>query len=375
MLKRQRRYKLAVRTVKKVVVHRRYQLKLYGNKTKTDTARYTQVRFNQYCNMFMGRIFFGAKKISTKGLGNLANQALYRSKGIVNAIKASSKATGNKMNVPFVDRLGCYAKLETSKTKSFDYWVRVSNQFGGDTLCFPAKSHRAFNQALKEGWKVSKLCEFKIINGNSYAVVFLDKEVTIKNKVKNVVGVDVGYKYSIVDSTGYIGRKTSPIIRRSKELLSQRRRSGKKSAKTQTTIKQILNIEAKRLIGRSERVAFAVENPKRLANLSSGKLHGWARSYFANRLSILCKENGIPMIEVSPYQTSITCSKCQAIDKQSRVSRDKFKCSACGFTLHADINASRNIAQKGTVIIRNGMNPGQDRGIIVTLTPKKLLIG
>ena len=98
-------------------------------------------------------------------------------------------------------------------------------------------------------------------------------------------------------------------------------------------------------------MAFAVESPKRLANLTSGKLHGWARSYFANRLSILCKETGIPLISVSPYQTSITCSKCKAIDKQSRVSRDRFKCP-CGYKDHADINAAKNIAHKGILIIR-----------------------
>ena len=105
-------------------------------------------------------------------------------------------------------------------------------------------------------------------------------------------------------------------------------------------------------------MAFAVESPKRLANLSSGKLHGWARSYFANRLSILGKENGIPVIEVSPYRTSITCSKCQAIDKQSRVSRDRYECP-CGYKDHADINAAKNIARKGLLIIRKD-NPAEE---------------
>jgi len=346
-----KKYRLR-KTAKKAVAHRSYKLKLYGNLSKTDTARYTQVRFNQYCNSFMGRVFFGENKISTKGLGMLANQALYRSRLIVSTLKSASKATGNKANVPCVSKIGCYAELEPSKTKSFDYWVKVANQFG-KAICLPAKSHKALNQAVGDGWKINKLCEFKMINGNSYAVVFLSKEVKCHNRIKNVVGVDVGYKYSITDSNGYIGRKLSSAIKRSKEIRSQRQRQKIKSSSVKSNIKQILDIEAKRLIGRSERVAFVVENPKRLANLSSGKLHGWARSYFANRLGVLCKENGIPLIVVSPYQTSITCSKCQAIDKQSRVSRDRFKCP-CGYSDHADINAAKNIAQKGTVIIRNG---------------------
>src|SRR6185295_15087011 len=97
----------------------------------------------------------------------------------------------------------------------------------------------------------------------------------------------------------------------------------------------------------------AVENPKQLANLRSGNLHHWARCYFANRLQLLGKENGVRVIGVSPYQTSVTCSKCGCVDKESRSSR-LFQCTACGFTAHADYNAAINIERKGTESIRNG---------------------
>ena len=337
------------------VARRSYKLYLYGNTSKTDTARYTQARFNQYCNSFMGRIFFGSKKISTAGLGSLANQACYKSKAIVRAIKASSKTTGNKLNIPIAKTIGCYATLEKSNTTKFDYWVKVSSQFSNKPVRLPAKSHKALNGALKNGWRLKQLCEFKIINGNAYAIVFLSKETQKILNEKTVIGCDVGYKYSVTTSDGHIGRNLSKVIKRSKQIQSERRRQGHKiSSKVKTAVKQILDIEAKRLIGRSDGSALAVESPKRLANLRSGKLHGWARSYFANRLNILGKENGISVIEVNPFQTSITCSKCQAIDKQSRATRDKFKCTQCGFTLHADLNASRNIALKGTQNIRMG---------------------
>lgn len=339
---------------KQKMAHRSYKLKLLGNKTKIDTARYTQVRFNQYCNSFMGYLFFTNKSNSTAGLGDLANQALYKSRKIVTSLRKASKATGNKMNVPVAKKIGCYAELEKSKSSKFQYWVAVSSQFSRKKVRMPANSHKALNKALKEGWKLNQLCEFKMINGNAYAVVFVERSIHVNDRVNGVVGVDVGYKYSITDSNGYIGRKLSGAIKRSKEIQSQRRKNGHKiSSKVKSHIKQILDIEAKRIIGRSGNVAFVVENPKRLANLSSGKLNGWARCYFANRLGVLCKENGTPMIEVSPYQTSITCSKCQAIDKQSRVNRDRFECP-CGYKDHADINAAKNIARKGTQNIRMG---------------------
>lgn len=346
-----RRYLLR-RMAKKEVARRSYKIKLYGNKAKTDTARYTQMRFNQYCNMFLGRLFFGQKKISTKGLGNVANQALYRSNGIVRAVKAASKATGIKLNVPVARKVGCYSTIQVAKNGSFDYWITVANFFSPKPLKLPAKSHKAMNRALRDGWKMSKLCEFKMINGNAYALVFLEREVRW-NKPIRIIGVDVGYKYSIATSEGHIGRRTDTAIRRAKEIHAERRRQRHKvSNNGKTSVKQILDLEAKRLVGSSNGVAFSVESPKRLANLRAGGLHGWARSYFANRMAVLCKENGARLIEVNPYQTSITCSKCQSIDKQSRVSRDWFKCSACGHEIHADVNGARNIALKGIQQIR-----------------------
>lgn len=343
-----RKLKLRVRTARKVVVHRSYKLKLYSNPTKTDTARYTYVRFNQYCNLFMGRVFFG-QKISTKGLGGLASKALWRALKIFKAMRAAKNSTGKKTNVPFITRIGCPCMLEKSNSSSFDYWISISNQFTKtSTVRLPAKSHKALNRALRQGWILSGWAEFKIINRHTYAIVKAYKTFKPMPAPNKIIGIDVGYKYSIVTSKGHIGRNTAHVIWRSKQIHSERRRQGHKiSSKVKSTIKQVLDKEAKRLIGRSGNVAFAVESPKVLANLRSGSLHGWARCYFANRMSVLCKENGLRLIEVNPYQTSMTCSKCEAIDKQSRVSRDRFKCTTCSFELQADINGARCIALKG----------------------------
>lgn len=46
---------------------------------------------------------------------------------------------------------------------------------------------------------------------------------------------------------------------------------------------------------------------------------------------------------VNPKYTSLTCNCCGEIDKMSRVSRDKFVCTSCGYENHADINAAKNI--------------------------------
>ena len=47
---------------------------------------------------------------------------------------------------------------------------------------------------------------------------------------------------------------------------------------------------------------------------------------------------------VSPAFTSQRCSACGHVDAKSRKSQALFACTACNFTLNADVNAAKNIA-------------------------------
>lgn len=70
-------------------------------------------------------------------------------------------------------------------------------------------------------------------------------------------------------------------------------------------------------------------------------------SYLVVRLAAKCKKFGGELVKVSPMFTSQTCSACSHIDKQSRESQSRFRCTSCGFKLNADVNAARNILNKG----------------------------
>jgi len=332
------------------VVLRSYKLKLYGNKSKIDTARYTIMRFNQYTNMFLGRHFFGEKKISTKGMGELANTACYKSYNIIKSLKRLQKKTKIKTNVPYVKNLGAPAHIYKSENSTFDYWVFVSNLWTKrDRVKLPAKSHRAFNKALREGWKFQSVGECKLIQGNLYVIVYVKKEMPKPLKINKIIGYDIGIKNSVVSSEGYLGHGLSKILKAQKRRHAERRRQQHKvSFNMKSCIKQILDIEAKLIIRRSlKQMAYvAVESPSRIANLSRGNLQGWATSYLANRLTILGKECGVLVLEVNPYQTSTTCSKCGVVDKRSRATRDCFICISCNHKENADINSAQNIAQR-----------------------------
>jgi len=57
---------------------------------------------------------------------------------------------------------------------------------------------------------------------------------------------------------------------------------------------------------------------------------------------------GIPIFFVDPKNTSRTYSRCGCVSKSNRKTQSKFVCVQCGFSLNADLNASKNIALLGS---------------------------
>jgi ribosomal protein L21 len=327
-----------------------YKLRVYPNFQKKEEVRYTYAQFLRYVNLWCGKLFFnGNKSVSTEGLGQLANKAQHKARGIIQALVQASKATGEKTNIPVIRQLGCPAKVELNKQSCFDYWVSIESQFGRPVKV-PALSHRKLNQALKSGWELNPVAEFVLDKeGRSFVRVFVQKEVAKAELETKTLGCDVGYRNSVSRSDKYVGRNTSKIIYKTRQKQSSRQRQGFKSSLTKTRVKQLLDVEAKLAVARCKRVGLSlvVESLRVLNNLRSGRLQGWARNYFANRCHVLGKEEGVFVWEVNPAYTSQTCSECGHVDKQSR-SGLKFCCTACGFTANADVNAACNLAVKGT---------------------------
>jgi putative transposase len=58
--------------------------------------------------------------------------------------------------------------------------------------------------------------------------------------------------------------------------------------------------------------------------------------------------------KINPAFTSVRCSACGHVDPKSRKSQAVFRCTACGFACHADVNAARNLAAGYAVTARGG---------------------
>ena len=70
---------------------------------------------------------------------------------------------------------------------------------------------------------------------------------------------------------------------------------------------------------------------------------GWGDLF--NKIAWLATKSGKPVIPVDPKHSSQECPKCKHIDKKNR-SGEKFICTNCQFTDHADTKASRTVAKK-----------------------------
>ncbi|QST02759.1 IS200/IS605 family element transposase accessory protein TnpB (plasmid) [Pontibacillus sp. ALD_SL1] len=77
---------------------------------------------------------------------------------------------------------------------------------------------------------------------------------------------------------------------------------------------------------------------------SDRTIHSWAFYQLKQFIRECASKYGITVTDIDPYKTSQTCSVCGHAEKKNR-SRDRFCCRSCGYTSHADLNASHNIAR------------------------------
>ena len=96
------------------------------------------------------------------------------------------------------------------------------------------------------------------------------------------------------------------------------------------------------------------ENPGRNVGQKAGLNRGILRSGWG--LLVRRLEDKAPgrVEKISPAFTSQRCSACGQVDRNSRESQAAFRCTACGFACHADVNAAKNIAAGHAVTARGG---------------------
>ena len=71
---------------------------------------------------------------------------------------------------------------------------------------------------------------------------------------------------------------------------------------------------------------------------------GWG--IFGHQLEYKLMERDKLLVRQAPQYTSQECHQCGHIEKANRESRDSFRCVACGYQQHADVNAALNLQSR-----------------------------
>lgn len=90
---------------------------------------------------------------------------------------------------------------------------------------------------------------------------------------------------------------------------------------------------------------LSVKKTKKKGRRFNRMLGRWAFAQLQEFATYKCEERGKRVVLVAPQYTSQDCSRCGR--RGSRRGSD-FRCGKCGLRLNADLNAARNIAQRGT---------------------------
>lgn len=335
-----------------VTIGRSYKLRCYPTLSKSEISRYTIDRFNSYLNesiKVLGKN--GGRLESTTGKGQLYNKAQHKAKGVLVAAQKSARALKVKLHTPKVEALFTRAKIIPSKNSSFDYWIGVENQFAKTSIKIPAKSHKALNKALKDGWRMSQWCDLHYNKEKKefYALVFTEKQVPAAVPTKRFLGFDVGLNHAYVSSDGFKSPGLKRLRRRMNQRIADKQQRKIKSIKTKTNLKQRLDRHAHELVNRvrGSEIGLAFEHPVIIGRLSSRRLQGWAGAYLASRVVVLAKELSIYTESVDPRYTSQQCPKCNYKSKLNRKGT-AFLCKSCGHKSHADFVGSVNISRRAS---------------------------
>jgi putative transposase len=200
-----------------------------------------------------------------------------------------------------------------------------------------------------------------------------------------VAGIDRGVAVSAALSTGQrlhcpaLTARERARLRRMQRTLARARRGSNRRGRVRHAIARLRAREADRRKDWAEKVSTDLarrfdlirvedlqianmtrsargtrENPGRNIRQKAGLNRGILGSGWGLLVRRLGDKAPGRVEKVSPMFTSQRCSACGQADRGSRESQAVFRCTACGFACHADVNAARNIAAGHAVTARGG---------------------
>lgn len=213
----------------------------------------------------------------------------------------------------------------------------------------------------------------KDATGYYCSILFDNKEeLPIKQKITNIVGIDIGIKDFAVCSNGLViknkkfGNKEKQRLRKWQKALSRRQKNSKKKEQARIMVgkiqKKIANQRkdyahknSRLIINNCKSQAIALENLNIAGMLKNHKLAnsiadcGWYQ--FKQFLYYKAEAVGKQVIEIDRfYPSSKICNCCSFVNNALTLKDREWQCPECLIKHNRDVNASLNIAMEGARI-------------------------
>jgi transposase len=288
----------------------------------------------------------------------------------------SKEPTWKEWNTPVLKQTCIQANvnvvvLECSKDSTFDYWLRISTLEKRNTIRVPVKLADYHRDALKDKTINTSVTLNKRADG-WWLTLSYDENIQIRTEtLVSVIGIDVGIANFVTTSDGkHYGTFHGKLRERQQRDREKRRRKAKLRACLQKKgVEKLPSTSSKsgqRLIRHvRQEINRAVNNclddhpdtPIAYEQLSVASMKFKARAQNAylkasnlaripEKIAWETAKRGISVTRVKSAYSSQECSMCHYPDRANRPDQQTFCCVVCGCSMHADLNAAINIAQR-----------------------------
>lgn len=346
-------------------------------KLLTDSEQHLQLLdtmriFNDACN-FISRLAFEEKifnkvKLQQKCYYEVREKFSLSAQFVIRAIsKVTESYKANKKTVHtfkptgaiiYDQRLLSFKGLEHASILTMDGRILVPMVFG------------EYQKGVIDGRRIRGQADLVLIDGIFYILVVVELPDGSPTDTKDFLGVDLGIVNIATTSDGeqMSGKTVRAVRRRNNKLRQKLQKKDTKSAKRllkkrrrkeQRFVRDVNHCISKKIVAVAKATdrGIAMEDlggirdrVKTVRKAQRSELSSW--SFFQLRQFVAYKAiiAGVEVQFVDPRNTSRLCPKCGNIDKKNRPNQSTFKCTACGFSANADINAARNIAGRAVVM-------------------------
>ena len=217
----------------------------------------------------------------------------------------------------------------------------------------------------KTAYESKKQANLVFVDNQFYLLVVIDTEEKEPIVTDDVIGIDFGIVKiaTLNDGTSFDGAIIESVRKKYAKLRANLQKKGTKSAKRK--LKKISKKESrfrrdinhqisKQVVAKAKGTNsnIAIENLKGIRSGTTvrksqrARHHSWSFFQLREFIEYKAKLQGIKVFVIDPKYTSRQCRKCGNISRSNRKGQSVFKCTACGYTENADINASHNIASR-----------------------------